>query len=206
MLLWLLPPDVIATQTRIIVVSVWAAVAFTILHDLWARPAVRRLRWHVRVQALVLLAWAARRFPVLNSALIRALIPVLRKEPTMGYMNRVIDLQFPDLGGLQEGSDRAVIWLKIRNPKLMTGNDAFSQDTSNVQFGPDGQPVSADVKRDEVLKSFARLVIGGYVWDATVDSDDPPLIPMPPTPEDMGRMPMEILNAIADELKKANPK
>lgn len=186
--LLLLPHDVIAALTRVATIVLWAALALIACHDLLALPTVRRLRWRARYR-------------------LGRLVPALRKEPpAMGYLNRVIDLQFPDLAGLQEDSDRAVIWLKIRNPKLMTGNDVLTENVGNVQFGPDGEPIGGNVKKSEVLKSMARLVIAGFVWDATVDSDDPPLIPMPPTPEDAGRMPISVLNAIADEMKKTRPK
>jgi hypothetical protein len=197
MLLWLLPPEVIAAQIRIVLTALWVAIIWATWQDYLSRP-MARLRWHLRVR----LVRAGRRFPF-----IPVLIPVLRKEPpAMGYMNRVIDLQFPDLAGLQEDSDRAVIWVKIKNPKLMVGDDVFTDAATNIQLGPDGQVIGGDVKKLEVYKSVAKLIIAGFVWDATVDSDDPPLVPMPPSPEQVGRMPIPVINAIADEIKKSSPK
>lgn len=133
-----------------------------------------------------------------------------------GYLNRFIDLPFPDLAGVDE-QDRARCWVKIRNPRLIPGGDLTSA-FSRVRFDDAGRPLDSDAAADETFASLARLVIAGQVWDATwvpeldergneVDPQaEPPLLPMPPGPDDMARMPIEILNAIGEELKKASPR
>jgi hypothetical protein len=37
-----------------------------------------------------------------------------------GYLNRFIDLAFPDLAGVDDAG-RAIVWVKIRNPRLLSG-------------------------------------------------------------------------------------
>jgi hypothetical protein len=65
----------------------------------------------------------------------------------------------------------------------------------------------------ETFASYGKLILAGHVWDATWVPDDfdddtlePPLLGMPPNADEVGRMPIEILNAIGGELKKANPR
>jgi hypothetical protein len=188
MLLILLPEGVVAAQIRLVMAAVWVAIVWAFWRDYLSRPAAR-LRWRVRRRLSHL-------FPVL--------IPVHRKEPTMGYLNRVIHLDFPDLAGTAGEPERSIVWVKIKNPKLLVGNDVFA-DVNTIELDSDGKP-SGSVKQEEVYRTFSKLVIAGYVWDATDDTDDPPLIPMPPTPADMGKMPIEILNAIGAELLKTRPK
>lgn len=131
-----------------------------------------------------------------------------------GYINRFIDIGFPELGGLDDNG-RANVWVKIRNPRLIPGDDLLGA-ASKVRLDPDtGMPTEVDVPAatGETFKTFAKLVIAGHVWDATWiptnfddDTEDAPLLSMPPSPADMGKFPIEILNAIGKELKNATPR
>ncbi len=132
-----------------------------------------------------------------------------------GYLNRFIDLPFPELAGV-DNQGRALCWIKIRNPRLMPAQD-LTDAASKVRV-EDGKAVSADLGSSDVFTSFAKLVIAGRVWDATaippVDPDtgdvdeewEPPLLAMPPTAADMGKMPIDIINAIGGEMKNAVPR
>lgn len=159
----------------------------------------------------------------LRAAVRRALIPVHQKgNNDMGYLNRVVHLGFPDLAGVDqrtrddalqrgmtaEDADNAAAhcWVKIKNPRLMSADEAFAaSDGSTVTLGPDGQP-TGEVKQRAVYETVARLVIAGNVWDVNDLGDDPALIPMPLSPDDVGKMPTEVITAISRELAKINPK
>jgi hypothetical protein len=133
----------------------------------------------------------------------------------MGYLNRFIDLSFPDLAGV-DSNGHAVCWVKIRNPRMIPGADLIGA-ASKIRVDPEtGVPVDSGAAASETFDAFAKIILAGQVWDAkwtpqpdengNTDWDaEPPLIPMPPSPEHVGRMPVEILNAIGEEMKKANP-
>lgn len=118
------------------------------------------------------------------------------------YLNRFIDLGFPELAG-NDDSGRAVVWVKIRNPRLIPGQDLLGG--ANVPVGADGKPVDAVAAGRQTFEMMAKLIIAGNVWDAESLDDEPPLLNMPPSAAEVGRMPMVILNAIGEELAKANP-
>lgn len=131
-----------------------------------------------------------------------------------GYLKPVITLPFPDLAGVDE-QGRALCWVTIRNPRLMPGDDIAG--SAAVEVGPDGKPVDSGAAARESFKIMAALIVRGRVWDAKwlpelddsgdpVDPDaEPPLLQMPPSPADVARMPMQILNRIGEEMSKVNP-
>ncbi len=126
----------------------------------------------------------------------------------MGYLNRVIHLDFPDLAGLENPEDpnsRPVIWLTIRNPRLMPGAELLGKGSS-IRRTADGDTVIEGGAVDEAYGGFAKLIIAGNVLDPTVDSDDPPALPMPPSPADVGKYPIEILNRLGQVLADSNPR
>jgi hypothetical protein len=121
----------------------------------------------------------------------------------VGYLNRVIQLDFPDLAGVDDAG-RSIIWLTIRNPRLMPGNELVGK--SSARRAADGSLIIDTDAAGEAYSGFAKLVIGGNVLDPTVDSDDPPALPMPPGPADVGRYPIEVLNKLASVLADSNPR
>jgi hypothetical protein len=138
---------------------------------------------------------------------LRSPIPVQPKgtDPMAGYLNRFIDLGFPDLGGVDE-NNRAIVWVKMRNPRLIAGDDLIGDSAKTVRLDPEtGKPIEVSAGR-EMFGTFAKLILAGNVWDATSLDDDPPLLPMPPSAADVGKMPIEILNRLGEELSKRNPK
>jgi len=133
-----------------------------------------------------------------------------------GYLNRFIDLGFPELAGTDEQTGRALCWVKIRNPRLMPGNDITAGGT--VATDEHGRPLDTKAAARESFAIMSKLIIAGHVWDATwtpdLDADgneidpnaEPPLLPMPASPADVAKMPMQILNAIGEEMSKASPR
>ncbi len=122
----------------------------------------------------------------------------------MGYLNRVIQLNFPELAGVEEGSGRPIIWITVRNPRLIPGGELVGKG-STIRKEADGAVSVQGAAVDEAYGQFAKLIVGGNVLDPTVDSDDPPPLPMPPSAADMGKYPIEILNAIGKLLADSAP-
>jgi hypothetical protein len=121
-----------------------------------------------------------------------------------GYLNRFIDLPFPELGGIDD-EGKAIVWVRIRNPRLIPGDHLLPSSTK-VRVGSDGQPVEVDTKVEDTYGWVAKVVVDGHVWDALSLENEAPLIPMPPKVEDIGKFPIGILNRIGEEVSKANPR
>lgn len=133
-----------------------------------------------------------------------------------GYANRIITLPFPELA--EPGDDIHVV---IRNPRLMpveelrslAGGDRSKADMDRIAAAKAaldaGQDVPDDLVTDEDagrgFAMVARLVIGWHVYDATSTEEDQPLLPLPATPELVGKLPQDILTRIMEEVNKANP-
>lgn len=111
-----------------------------------------------------------------------------------GYANRVVRLDFPDY---TEPGDTP-IHVIIKNPRIMPPSEITPDD---VKLGPDGQPDEQQAMQ-AMYQVIARLVKAWYVYDATDDADDQARLPLPATPELVAKLPMEIVNAIASEVKK----
>jgi hypothetical protein len=123
-----------------------------------------------------------------------------------GYLNRFIDLEFPELGGTDD-EGKAIVWVQIRNPRLMPADHLLSTSTSTkIKVGPDGKPVEVDTKIEDTYGWVAKIVVDGYVWDALSLDDEAPLIAMPPKVDDIRKFPIGILNRIGEEVSKANPR
>jgi hypothetical protein len=126
----------------------------------------------------------------------------------MGYANRVITLQFPEL--TDDPADK--IWVTIRNPKLVPPAEMRTDD---VEMGPDGVTPVIDEKSTQASYGlFAKLVIGWHVYDASalpeLDAEGNEvggqvLLPMPATADLIGKLPMEIIARLGEELAKVNP-
>lgn len=137
-----------------------------------------------------------------------------------GYMNRFVHRGFPDLAGYDENlaaeyerqgmtaeqaKERAAYcWVKLRNPRLIPADELMSA-VGDVRTDDHGNVIVSDSNRDSTYAMAARLVIAGQVWDPTSLDDDAPLLPVPPAPEHVKLYPMDVFNAIAEELKKATP-
>lgn len=143
-----------------------------------------------------------------------------------GYKAPIITLRFPELA-----DDIHVV---IRNPRLipmaelrsmyagvMTDEDkaAIEEARAAAEAGrevPDG--LVTDELTSRGFTMVAGLIIGWRVWDPTVpvrvdgdgnlvedDETVPQLLPMPATPELVGKLPAEILTRIMDEVNQVNP-
>jgi hypothetical protein len=107
-----------------------------------------------------------------------------------GYLNRVIPLEFPELGGVDEDGN-AIVWVKIRNPRTMPMD----------HLAPDVQGGDQALAR----QIAANLIRDWHVWDATSDEDEPPLLGLPATPELVAKLPMEVAARISEEVGKSFP-
>lgn len=127
-----------------------------------------------------------------------------------GYRDRVIRLPFPELS---EPGDE--VWVAITNPRAMTADKL--QPSKPVEV-VDGKPVNDADAMAGMYEIIAGLVIGWHAYDATVTGVtaeghpvEQPLLPYPalgehPPPEDVRKLPMEILNAISEQIRTAtNP-
>jgi hypothetical protein len=110
----------------------------------------------------------------------------------MGYAQPLIRLDFPDLA-----EDGDPIWVVIRSPKTMP-NEAFllpSGAAALDENSPEAMTVTYEM--------IARFVHDWHVYDATAtgpEADVP--LPVPATPELLAKLPVTILRAISDEMKK----
>lgn len=123
-----------------------------------------------------------------------------------GYANRVVTIHFPDLA--EDGDD---VFVVLRNPKTV----ALSKlDTSQaLATNADGTVVEAEAAAAG-YRLLARLIIGGRLYDATmdeVDSDgnplDQPLLTYPLSVEQAMTLPVDIINGIFKRINEAqNPR
>lgn len=126
-----------------------------------------------------------------------------------GYTNRVILLQFPDLG------DRVSVLL--RNPRLLPPSELTPED---VQVDANGQPLDPQAANVAMYKVMANLIVAWHVYDASAagaaasidldadnldeqlqaleGADQVRLIDI--TPENVAKLPMSIINRIGEEI------
>ncbi len=126
----------------------------------------------------------------------------------MGYLNRHIYLDFPELAGRERPDDetsQSIIWLMVRNPKLIPGGELIGKGAS-ARRNAEGELIVDVAAAEEAYGGFAKLIVGGNVLDPTVDSDDPPPLPMPPSPTDLAKYPIEVLNRLGQLLADSNPR
>ena len=125
-----------------------------------------------------------------------------------GYANRVITRHFPDLA--EDGDD---VWVCIRNPKLMAPGE---MSLDGIELNGDGTPKVGEDGMRASYKMAAKLIIGWRVYDpaAPIELDehgemlpagDMPLLPSPPTPENVAKLPIEIFSWLGEELGNVNP-
>lgn len=122
-----------------------------------------------------------------------------------GYAHRVVTIHFPDLA--EEGDD---VFVVLRNPKTV----ALSKlDTSQaLATNEDGTVIEADAAAAG-YKLLARLIIGGRLYDATMDEVDcdgnpldQPLLTYPLSVEQAMTLPVDIINGIFKRINEAqNP-
>lgn len=105
-----------------------------------------------------------------------------------GYANRTVTLPFPEL--TEDGDEP--IHVTLRNPKTVPLEDLLRDPATDDTAPPlrTWYPV------------IARMLISWHVYDATAIGDDQPLLGEP-TPENVGRLPRVILEAVIDKLTEA---
>ncbi len=124
------------------------------------------------------------------------------------YLNRVIQLDFPELAGLEDPDDpnsRPVIWLTIRNPKLVPGGELVGKGRG-VRREADGSIAISAEGMEEAYAGYAKLIIAGCVLDPDDENDDAAPLPMPPSPAVLNRYPIEVLNRLGQAVADAAPR
>jgi hypothetical protein len=127
----------------------------------------------------------------------------------MGYANRVLTIQFPELSENQETDP---IRVTIRNPRLMSMGELQPKD---IELDGDGKPVDDEAAQRESFAVMARLIIGWRVYDPTAPIEldgngevvgEQPLLPQEFTADTVAKLPMAIINRLSTEMAEAvNP-
>lgn len=128
----------------------------------------------------------------------------------MGYANRVLKLDFPELS---EDTDTDPIWVTIRNPRLVPPHELTPEQVTPIV---DGQPEDQAAANASMHNMVAKLVVGWRAYDATQpivldaagnDTTVPELLPPDFSAVNVAKLPMEIINRIAREMQEAsNPR
>lgn len=112
-----------------------------------------------------------------------------------GYDNRFKRIDFPDLG--------EDVYVTIRNPKTLPPSKLKPE---GIRLDASGNPLNEDEAESAMYAVLATLVRDWRVYDASSDADDQPLLELPATANSVGRLPLAIINKIANELAAAvNP-
>jgi hypothetical protein len=134
--------------------------------------------------------------------LLRALKELI---PIAGYANRIVTIKFPELS--EEGDQ---VFVVLRNPKTVALSKLEAQ---QVATNPDGTPVETEAAAAG-YSLLARLILGGHLYDATVDDVDEngfpvdqPLLTYPMSMEKAKTLPVEVINRIFAHIQEAqNPR
>lgn len=116
-----------------------------------------------------------------------------------GYANRTIKLDFP---GLSEDGDE--VYVAIRNPRIVPPGELRGRD---IALDGNGQPVDPGEAEQAMYETLAKLVVSWHVYDGTDLSDDQAPLPLPATAENVAKLPTDIINRVAEEIREAaNPR
>jgi hypothetical protein len=115
-----------------------------------------------------------------------------------GYANRIVTINFPEL----TADGDPLIHVVMRNPRLVPPGEMMR---GEVPLGPDGTP-DTKAAMSASYEILAKLIIGWHVYDATDASEgDQARLTLPATAAAVGKLPMEILNKLAEQLTAVNP-
>ncbi|MFB9925994.1 hypothetical protein ACFORO_12555 [Amycolatopsis halotolerans] len=108
-------------------------------------------------------------------------------SPVPGYLNRFIDIDLSEFG---EGC-----FVRMLNPKVVP--QSMIEPTHRLEVDANGKPVDQDaakIANDEIL---CRVIKDWKVYDATdFDSEEPPPLTLPVTPEQLAKVPLGIMMQI----------
>lgn len=96
----------------------------------------------------------------------------------MGYANRTVRIEYPELG------DK--VFIEFRNPRTASADQLTAGDSNNL------------TQRQAGYVIIANLLRNWCVYDAEVDSDDAPELEGPATPEMVAKMPAVIVKDLMD--------
>lgn len=115
--------------------------------------------------------------------------------PIPGYDNRFKRIDFPELG---DG-----IFVTIRNPKTLPPKKLRPE---GIALDASGNPKNEEEAEQAMYVVLAKLIQDWHVYDASSEEMEQPLLPLPATADLVSRLPMDIINKIANELASAaNP-
>jgi hypothetical protein len=115
-----------------------------------------------------------------------------------GYRNRTTRLTFEDLS-----EDGDLVYIVLRNPRTVPTDQLNPRD---VDLDAQGRPLDPEDAKLAGYETIARLITDWHVYDASVESEDQPLLPLPAQPQDVGKLPLDIQSRIIQEVNRArNP-
>jgi hypothetical protein len=106
-----------------------------------------------------------------------------------GYANRTLRLEFPDLS--EDGEDVHVI---MRNPKTVPPS------MLRVTGVPEGDEEAAEQAGYTVM---SRLIVAWHVYDAAQNGKNQDRLPLPATAELVEKLPLGIIEALAEKVGQA---
>lgn len=123
-----------------------------------------------------------------------------------GYANRVVRIAFPDL--TEEGEPE--LFITIKNPKVLPPEELMASD---IEVDADGLPTDQKLAVQRSKEIVASLVLAWRMYDATgfgLDEEGNPKdqlpLPLPATPELVGKLPTEAIQKINQTITESiNP-
>lgn len=124
----------------------------------------------------------------------------------MGYAQSIVRMDFSHLSEDPVGDP---IWIAVKNFKLLTQKELQPRDVPMKEDGV--TPVDPMEANKAMHELFAKAIVGWRVYDPTTLKVDPQTgeamdmehLPYPPTPELVARLPLAIINKMAEELAAA---
>jgi hypothetical protein len=112
-----------------------------------------------------------------------------------GLKGRLITIEFPEL--TEDGEE--LLYVTIRNPQLVP----LGELVSNLATDAEGRPLNSDQALWESYERIANLVTDMRMFDASVKTDNQPLLPMPATAEGVSKFPQMVTTRIAERMNGA---
>jgi hypothetical protein len=135
----------------------------------------------------------------------------------MAYLNRTIVLRFDGTGVIEhekpdeQGNQPTYpnlgpgMWVELRNPMLMPPSMLLPK--RKVETDDKGIPIDRELGMLAGAEVMAGLIVNWSLPDPLDLSDDPPVLPVPPSAEDVLKVPVAVTEAIGGLLQRAkNPR
>ena len=92
--------------------------------------------------------------------------------------------------------------MTLRNPRTVP---VARLEGREIARDANGRPLDAAESMSAAMAVYAGLITDWHVYDATVgdgENDDQPPLPLPATEQSFAKLPLEIQDAVADEVAK----